>query len=182
MSKGFIGGDDRVKQTNQTESRADRGTADHSRKLQDGTAFSIEERRRMLRNEYKQEILPTPPSIPGYHLCWLSTNSRADPIHNRIHQGYEAVKNSELPGMDKWTMKDGEFSGFVSCNEMVLFKIPEELYQLHMSIFHHEMPLEHEQGVRADIEAHNLESAGVCATEVDGFKDMGAHRATPYFN
>lgn len=182
MTKGFLGNDERVKHDSRTQSRGERSIQDESRTLNDGTAFTIEERRKMLRNDWKQEFLPNPPKLSGYHFCWLSTESKMDPIHNRIRQGYEPVKISELPGMEKFTMKDGDFAGYVSCNEMVLFKIPEELYQLHMSVFHHEIPLEHEQGIRENVESNNLIDSTISPHEINGFKDMGAQCAAPHFN
>jgi hypothetical protein len=183
---GFIGGDDRLKKSDGAESRAGRESADISRTQSDGTAFSAEERRRMIRSEWKQEILPSPPAIPGYHLCWLSTNSKVDPIHNRIRLGYEPVKASEVYGMDKFTMKDGEFAGFVSCNEMVLFKIPEDIYQMIMTEFHHNMPLEYEQGIRERIDEQNAQEDSngrkLGQIEGDGFDELGRSRRAPVFS
>lgn len=186
MSKGFIGGDDRTKITNRTDSRSDRESADQVRTQTDGTAFTLDQRRQMLRNEFKQEILPNPPLIPGFHLCWLSTTSRVDPIHNRMRIGYDPVKTSEVYGMDKFNMKDGEYAGFVSCNEMVLFKIPEEVYQMMMTEYHHNIPMEYEKGVRESIEDHNSredrDGKQIGSIEGDGFKELGAYRPAPVFN
>jgi hypothetical protein len=185
-NQGFIGGDDRLKKSDGGEVRVGRDASDVERTQNDGTAFSVEERRRMIRNEWKQEVLPTAPQIPGYHLCWLSTNSKVDPIHNRIRLGYEPVRASEVLGMEKFSMKDGEWSGFVSCNEMVLFKIPEDLYQIYMQEVHHNMPLEYESGIREQIEEQNAQTDSngrkLGQIEGDGFEELGRSRRAPTFN
>jgi len=185
-NQGFMGGDDRLRKSDGDNVRADRGSADLSRTQSDGTAFSLEERRKMIRNEWKQEVLPTPTPIPGFHLCWLSTNSKVDPIHNRMRLGYTPVKASEVYGMDKFSMKDGEWSGFISCNEMVLFKIEEEMYQSIMAEFHHHMPMEYEVGMRERIEEQNEQEDSngrkLGRIEGDGFEELGRAKRVPIFS
>lgn len=182
-SNGFLGSDERLKKTDDV-ARSDRGSADAARIQNDGTALTTAERIKMMRNEWKQEVLPNPPPIPGYHLCWLSSTSKGDPIHNRMRLGYEPVKATELFGFEKFSMKGGEWDGFVSCNEMLLFKLPEEIYQAMMVEFHHNMPLEEEQGLRQRIDSENQQrdSNGrqLGSVEGDGFHDLGRAR-TPIF-
>lgn len=178
---GFSG-DDRLKKSDEV-ARTERDSDD--REQSTASPFSREERRNFFRNEWKQEVLPTPPEIPGFHLCWLSTNSKGDPIHNRMRIGYTPVKASELRGFEKYTMKGGDWDGMVSCNEMLLFKLPLEIYQEMMAEFHHHMPLEQEQSIKQRIESENnqRDSNGrkLGSTEGDGFDELGKNRV-PIFH
>ena len=97
--------------------------------------------------------------------------------------GYEPVKVEEVPGLEIYKMKSGEFEGFVACNEMVLFKIRNEIYQDMMSYFHHEKPLEEEQMLKKSNEALNDANAqAVAAPADDGFKSFGKPLKAPVFN
>jgi len=146
----IIGGDDRLKKSSDPSARGDRDEADKARTQNDGTALSMEERRRLMRSEWDQTILPTPPANPGWHYCWLSTTNSTDPIYRRMQKGYEPVKASEIPGFKQYTIVEGEFEGCVACNEMLLFKIPEELYQEYMLYMHYERPMEEEEILKAN--------------------------------
>ncbi len=121
--------DESLKKFEGDSSRASRDSSDVQRQDTDGTVTSRSERRKAFLNEWQQQALPTPPDIPGYHLCWLSTTSSYDPIQKRIRLGYEPVKASDVPGFDAFSMKSGEWKGFISANEMLLFKIPLDRYQ-----------------------------------------------------
>jgi len=146
----ILGSDDRLKKSAAEPVRGDRGEADASRTDQDGTTTSIEERRRMIRAEWAQDVLPTPPQVPGWHYCWLSTTNSTDPIYKRMQKGYEPVKAMDIPGFAQYKSTQGEFEGCVSCNEMLLFRIPEELYQEIMMIYHYERPNEEEEILKAN--------------------------------
>jgi hypothetical protein len=141
-------GDERLKKDAGASARGSRDNADVSRVQQDGMALSASERRRMLRQEWVSEVLPTPPEIPGFHLCWLSTTNSTDPIHKRLQVGYQPVKITEVPGLEQYKIDGGQFDGCVQCNEMLLFKLPSEVYQDIMMIYHNDMPLEQEQAIR----------------------------------
>jgi hypothetical protein len=67
--------------------------------------------------------------------------------------GYEPVKAAELgKGFEALgKMSSGKFEGCVSCNEMVLFKLPEEIYQEVMRMMHLEDPLEHQRNITAAV-------------------------------
>lgn len=140
-------GDERLKKDPAVAARGSRDNADAPR-VQDGMSLSASERRRMLRQEWVQEVLPTPPEVPGFHLVWLSTTNSTDPIHKRLQVGYQPVKITEVPGFEQYKVDGGQFDGCVACNEMLLFKIPMEIYQDLMTIYHHDMPLEQEQAIR----------------------------------
>ena len=94
--------------------------------------LSKRERLEAFRDKWQNSALPDIPKglIPGMHLCWLSTTNTYDSIDKRMALGYEPVKAVELKGFETLgKMSSGKFEGCVSCNEMVLFKIPEEIYQ-----------------------------------------------------
>jgi len=113
------------------------------------------ERLDAFRDKWQNSALPDIPAgtVPGMHLCWLSTTNSYDSIDKRMALGYEPVKASELgkgfEGLGK--MSSGKFEGCISCNEMVLFKIPEDVYQEVMRMLHLEDPLEHQRNITASV-------------------------------
>ena len=174
--------DERLAKGAGDSTRGSRNSADASRTNQDGTALTIAERRAMLRNQLNQEILPTPPKVAGWHFCWLSQTNNSDPIYKRVQLGYEPVKASEIPGFaTQHQINGGEFDGCVACNEMILFKIPEELYQEIMLINHHEKPLEEESMIRATAGKDERDSGGRKLVETEGYSILGRPVATPTF-
>ena len=125
---------------------------------------SKRERAEAFRDKWQNSALPDLPAgiIPGFHLCWLSTTNNYDSIDKRVALGYEPVKASELgkgfegPGK----MSSGKFEGCVSCNEMVLFKLPEEIYQEVMRMMHLEDPLDHQRNITANVRNTAQEGKG----------------------
>ncbi len=147
MTNTFTG-DDRLKKSSGETARGSRQSADADRVNNDGGVLSAEERRRMLRQNFVHEVLPTPPSIPGYHCCWLSTTSTQDSINRRIQMGYLPVKATEVPGFGTSIQSTGgQFDGCVAVNEMILFKLPNEVFNDLMTIYHHDMPAEFESAI-----------------------------------
>lgn len=175
-------GDSRLKKASADATRGDRAASDMGRTDTDGTAFTGTQRRANFRDEWTANALPTPPSIDGFHLCWLSTTNNFDPIHKRIRMGYEPVRAAEVPGFEHYKMKSGEYEGIVSCNEMLLFKIPMDLYQEMMSYFHHEKPLAEEEMLKnSDLLADGQAREVASSYEENGFKQLAQKRA-PVFN
>jgi hypothetical protein len=125
---------------------------------------SKRERAEAFRDKWQNSALPDLPAgiIPGFHLCWLSTTNNYDSIDKRMALGYEPVKASELgkgfEGLGK--MSSGKFEGCVSCNEMVLFKLPEEIYQEVMRMMHLEDPLDHQKNITAQVRSTAQEGKG----------------------
>jgi len=177
-------GDERLKK-DASQGRAPRDSADTDRVQNDGTTLTAEQRRRLLRQDWIQTILPQLPDMPGFHMCWVSTTNSTDPVHKRVQMGYTPVKASELPGFDQYKIADGgQFDGCIACNEMLLFKIPTHVYQDLMAIFHHDMPLEQEQGIRDRVYGNQeVDSNGRRLGEVEGdFNSLGrAPARTPTF-
>lgn len=175
-------GDDRLKKDAGTTVRGSRDGADVDRVQQDGSALTAAQRSRLLRDGFTNEILPTPPSIPGYHLCWLSTTNSQDPIYKRVQIGYTPVRCSDVPGFLQTQMQGGEFDGCVACNEMLLFKIPEEIYQEIMMINHFERPNEEEQVLKANAQIQERDSHGQEIGSVEGFDSLARNTGrTPTF-
>jgi hypothetical protein len=116
------------------------------------------------RDKWQNSALPDLPkdAIPGFHLCWLSTTNQYDSIDKRLALGYEPVKAAELgKGFEALgKMSSGKFEGCVSCNEMVLFKLPEEIYQEVMRMLHLEDPLEHQRNITAAVRSTSQEGKG----------------------
>ena len=131
---------------------------------EDPSNKSKRERAEAFRDKWQNSALPDLPAgiIPGFHLCWLSTTNNYDSIDKRVALGYEPVKASELgkgfEGLGK--MSSGKFEGCVSCNEMVLFKLPEEIYQEVMRMMHLEDPLDHQRNITASVRNTAQEGKG----------------------
>jgi len=176
--------DERLVKAADTVTRQDRSAADAERTQQDGTAYTTEERRKLARSEWMQEVLPTPPKVPGWHYCWLSTTNTSDPIYKRLQRGYELVKYTEVPGFGQFKATSGEFEGCVACNEMILAKIPQELYQEYMTYFHHELPMDEEEMLRNNALTSDQDSNGreLGQVEGEGFKSLGRRVRTPHFS
>ena len=113
------------------------------------------ERLEAFRDKWPNTALPDVPggTIPGMHLCWLSTTNQYDSIDKRMALGYEPVKVSELgKGFETLgKMSSGKFEGCVSCNEMVLFKLPEDIFQEVAKMLHLDEPLEYQRNVTANV-------------------------------
>lgn len=171
-------GDDRL---TKSAARDDRSSADAERINKDGTSMTLEERRKQMRSEWTQDVLPTPPKVPGWHFCWLSTTNSSDPIYRRMQKGYVPVKVSELTGFSTQSVAGGEFDGVIACNEMLLFKIEEELYQDIMMYLHHELPMSEEELLKANAKPSGADSDGRDLGDVEGFEALARKVKTPNF-
>lgn len=178
--------DERLVKNTGTNSRNTR--AADTRTSADSAMATTSERRRMFR-EFTQEALPTPAPNPAWHYCWLSTTSQYDPIYKRMRMGYEPVKADEMPEFNHLRLKSGDYEGCVSVNEMVLFKLPQEIYQEMMAEYHYHMPMEEEERIRANAAAtpqgvtgKDSQGRPLGSVEGDGFENI-VHRAPlPTFN
>ena len=113
------------------------------------------ERLEAFRDKWANNALPDVSEglIPGMHLCWLSTTNQYDSIDKRMALGYEPVKAAALgKGFDHLgKMNSGRFEGCISCNEMILFMIPEDIFQEVARMLHHDDPLEHQRNITAQV-------------------------------
>lgn len=144
-------GDDRLVRSGATEVRGDHAVRqDAERATED--SLSDADVAALIREEFENVALANPPQLPGYHVCWLTSNSQYDTISRRQRIGYTPVRRSEMPGYDP---SNGEiiqgFEGAIVCNEMILCKIPLQRYQVMMNIFHHQNPLDSESAVYSKI-------------------------------
>jgi hypothetical protein len=111
------------------------------------TDIQKRERAAAFRDKWVNEALPEVPVIPGFHTCWLSTTNKYDSIDKRMSLGYEPVKAADIAHLMGGSsfdalgkMSSGKFEGCISCNEMILFKIPDEIYQEVMKLLHFDDP------------------------------------------
>ena len=142
----------RLKKSLNAGGRQDRSNGEASRKAPEEKFISSQERKKMWSDEWTQSALPKLPNMDGWHLCWLSTTNSYDSIDKRIRLGYVPVKSEELPGYEDYRVKAGEHVGYISCNEMLLFKLPMDIYQDVMTHHHHEKPQEEADKIRVQME------------------------------
>lgn len=143
----------RLKKSLNAGGRKDRSSEDASRRAPEEKFISSQERRKAWSEGMMQSALPKLPDIDGWHLCWLSTTNSYDSIDKRIGQGYVPVKADEFPDFDRYRVKEGEHVGHISCNEMLLFKLPMDIYQDMMTYLHHDLPREEAEKVRIQAES-----------------------------
>lgn len=165
--------------------RADRHMED--RNVTQDRELSDDERVEEFRQQFFQSALPDLPKIPGYHVCWLTTENPRDPIHGRVRLGYEPIKAADIPGWNHATLKGGDWEGCIGVNEMVAFKLPIQLYEQYMRINHHEQPLQEEEALSSqlrEIEAEMNRAArrGTISLELeDGTAALGVAPEPPPF-
>ena len=142
----------RLKKSLNAAGREDRSNGEANRAAAEEKLISKQERRRAWSEELTQSALPKLTPMDGWHLCWLSTTNSYDSIDKRMRMGYIPVKADEYPGYDDYRVKSGEHTGFISCNEMLLFKLPMEIYQDIMLYQHHERPQEEAEKIKVQVE------------------------------
>ena len=142
----------RLKKSLNAGGRHDRASEDAGRRAPEEKFISAQERRKMWSEEWTQSALPKLPEIDDWHLCWLSTTNSYDSIDKRMRLGYVPVKADELPGYEDYRVKSGEHVGYISCNEMLLFKLPMDIYQEVMTHMHHDKPREEAEKIKVQME------------------------------
>lgn len=171
------------------ESRASRDSEDVNAMTDSGLTSSDEERlMAALQDGDLQDQLPKLKAPEGAHLCWLSTTNQYDPIQARIRIGYTPVRPPEIPGAAHLRSKHADYGDVIAVNEMILFKIPESLYQRIMNLRHHQLPNEEAMKLKNKNDEINdmvgRDSAGrALITEEEGFRDLShAPARRPSFN
>ncbi len=176
--------DSRLKKNLSAGGRESRASLDQVREAPEDQFMSSEERRKMWKDEWTQSALPNVPEMRGWHLCWLSTTNAYDSIDKRIRLGYIPVKADEMIGFDNYRVKSGEQTGYIACNEMILYKIPMDMYQDVMSHFHHDAPLEEANKIRMQAEQQvGRDSRGkpLGQIEGEGLDNIDKPIPAPYF-
>ena len=169
----------RLKKSLNANGRQDRENGEAGRVAPQDKFASTQERRKMWSEEWTQSALPKLPEMDGWHLCWLSTTNSYDSIDKRIRLGYVPVKSEELPGYEDYRVKSGEHVGYISCNEMLLFKLPMELFQEVMTLMHHDKPREEAEKVKIQMESlQGRDSSGRPLVQVEG-EGMGSFDQQP---
>lgn len=130
-------------------------------------------------------VLPKPPKIKGHHLIWLTTTNQQDSLERRFQLGYVLVHPDEVPGFSYSTQKSGQVTGDrIMINEMVLAKLPMELYAAYMKRNHHDAPLEQEEAIRPEnVISHMKDGRGqsIGIVEGDGFQELKKRPRAPNF-
>ena len=175
----------RLKKSLNAGGRDNRSAQDLTRAAPKEKFVSAQERRKMWSDEWTQSALPKLPEMKGWHLCWLSTTNSYDSLDKRIRLGYVPVRADEFPGFENYRVKAGEHVGHVACNEMILCKIPEDVYQDIMLQMHHEAPMEEADKIKVQIEQlqGNRDSSGKSLGQVEGegFGQFDQSVRTPVF-
>lgn len=131
-------------------SRAGREEADRPR-TEDRQVMDSD-RLEMFRKSFAAEKLPRLPDLPGWHCCWLTTTNNADPLYRRLQWGYELLKPTECPGLERSEIKTGDYTGCVGSGEMLAAKLPMELYEMYMTEVHYTQPLAEEGKLRSTLD------------------------------
>jgi len=177
----------RLKKSLNAGGRQDRDIGAASRLAPEEKFISTQERRKMWSEEMTQSALPKLPEVDGWHLCWLSTTNSYDSIDKRMRLGYVPVKADEFPGYEDYRVKAGQHVGFISCNEMLLFKLPMDIYQEVMLYQHHEKPREEAEKIRVQVEnlqgARDSNGRSLVAVEGEGIGSIESQpNRTPVFS
>jgi hypothetical protein len=149
--------------------------------------MSREERIAMLKQEWMQVALPKPPDKPGVHWFWASTTSGTDTVHRRQKLGYVLVKREELPEFKIEKAQAGEYAEYFTCNEMILMKIPTEIYMDVMAVFHHDAPMDEERSIREQIESRKDQLNSQAGKEIiqavgEGLQNLGLQKRAKFSN
>ena len=98
--------------------------------------------------------------------------------------GYVPVKAEEVPGFENYRVKSGEHEGFVAVNEMLLFKLPNDIYQEMMTELHHYAPMDEQEKVKVQqdqlLNAKDSDGRRLGQVEGDGMK-FDQTREVPLF-
>jgi len=169
----------RLKKSLNANGRQDRSNGEASHSAPEDKFISTQERKKMWSEEWTQSALPKLPDMQGWHLCWLSTTNSYDSIDKRIRLGYVPVKSEELPGFEDYKVKSGEHVGYISCNEMLLFKLPMDVFQEVMTHMHHDKPREEAEKIKIQLESlQGRDSNGKSLLGVEG-DGMGSIEQQP---
>ena len=177
--------DARIKKPLSLGGRETRASEDASRAPVEEKFMSAQERRKMWSDEWTQTALPKVPPLPGWHLCWLSTTNSYDSVDKRMRLGYVPVTADEFPGFENYRVKAGEQIGHIACNEMILYKLPMDVYQDLMLHMHHELPNDEADKIRVQVEnlqgARDSSGKSLGRVEGEGFGDFDRNVKTPVF-
>ncbi len=160
----------------------------HDRSVLDSVETPLDDDARLeiFRSQFMAASLPSLPKIPGWHMCWVSTQNERDTVPLRMALGYVPVQPSEIAGWQGGnitTLKSGELAGWVNHNEMVAMKIREELYQKYMEEAHHAAPAREDMKLVYDAEriSENARSDKAQIFAGDGIEELKRMAGTSRF-
>lgn len=146
--------DERIaKRTDNGSARSNRLSLDrnHTENREDSDAVRRAERRAMLSDV--NTLLPQSPVIPGFHTFWATTTNNKDTVENRQRMQYSFVTRAELPDFCLNSQKDGQSTeDRIMINEMVLMKIPQDLWEDDMMYKHYDLPSESIQNLKNSVQ------------------------------
>ena len=87
--------------------------------------------------------------------------------------GYVPVRSDEIPNYENYRVKSGEHDGYIACNEMLLYKLPMDIYQEVMTAMHHDAPLEDAEKIR--IQAEQLQGNDSSGKRLGSVEGEGMH-------
>lgn len=131
---------------------------------------------RMDFDAFRYQPLPDPPPIEGYHCIWLSTTHKTQSVQAFLRLGYELVKAEEVSGSGFQTQTTGQYAGHIMVNEMILAKIPTEIYYQMMDHYHHDEPNSDEQAIKDTVDSHgeNAARSGGALIADEGFQHLAS--------
>jgi hypothetical protein len=95
------------------------------------------------------------------------------------------VRYEEVPGFENYKVKAGEHTGAIACNEMLLYKMPEEIYQDIMAELHHWAPQDEADKIRIQVEnlqgAQDSNGRRLGQVEGDGMNQLDKQMPVPVF-
>lgn len=149
-----------LKRARSPEASAVRGSRKATdRKITEDRELSDAERVDMLKRSLFQAALPDLPKIPGYHVCWLTTQNPRDPVHGRLRLGYTLLKAEDVPEFATLAQKGGDYAGCIMVNEMIAAKLPIHLYEAFMRECHYDAPTQQEEAIYNDAMAVSEQAA-----------------------
>ena len=151
------------------------------RELDDERELTDDDRFAMFQDSVMDSVLPALPSMPGFHVCWLTTTNPRDTIIQRQRLGYKLIYARDVTGWQGIAMKDGAHAGVISVNEMVAAKLPIGLYNRYMREVHHTRPLSEEEKIRISVDQlrEDAMAAGGRLQEGDGMSRVVQRAPAP---
>lgn len=135
----------------------------------------------------ESRILPQIPDTADLHFFWATEKSEHDSVERRLRMGYEFATPDDVKHAP-WAMSgvrnnEGELSGHIKVNEMVLLKVDRAAWLELMQKVHHDDPASFERGMfdQFGTLADQLKARGSRLTRDEGFSNYGKGPSQGYF-
>jgi hypothetical protein len=177
--------DPRLTQRDDSAARTNRAEKDRPNTENRDVADPLRLQERLAMLSDVDTVLPKPPVISGYHTIWLTTTNQQDPLERRFQLGYTLVHPDEVTGFSFSSQKSGQVAtDRIMINEMVLAKLPMELFVAYMKHSHHDLPLKQEEAIRPENVIASMRDgrgAPIGIVEGDGFQELKRRPRAPNF-